>query len=49
MTEISEEHIFGVEIFDNISFSTNQFLNHFITKIMPYFWQLAINQKLKIQ
>ena len=27
----------------------NQFLNHFITKMMPYIWQLAINLKLKIQ
>ena len=25
----------------------NQFLNHFILKMMPYFWQLAINPKLK--
>ena len=26
-----------------------QFLNHFVTKLMPYFWQLAIDPKLKIQ
>ena len=25
------------------------FLDHFITKMMPYLWQLAINPKLKIQ
>ena len=25
----------------------NQFLNHFITKMMPYFWQLAINPNSK--
>jgi hypothetical protein len=27
----------------------NQFLNHFITKMRPYFWQLVINRKLKVQ
>ena len=27
----------------------NQFLNHFINQMMPYFWQLAINPKLKTQ
>ena len=30
-------------------FDKNQFLKFFITKMMPYFWQLVINRKLKIQ
>ena len=27
----------------------DEILNHFITKMKPHFWQLAINPKLKIQ
>ena len=38
-----EEYQFRSTFFDS------QFLNHFITTMMPYFRQLAINPKLKIQ
>ena len=37
-------HFFVIDIF-----CYNQFINYFITKMMPYFWQLANNPKLKIQ
>ena len=44
-----EEYQFMSTFFVIDIFWWNQFLNHFITKKMPYFWQLAINPKLKIQ
>ena len=44
-----EEYQFRSTFFVIDIFLIKSILNHFITKMMPYFWQLAINPKLKIQ